>query len=188
MSGHRTDILTYSGKYFDYENLGANVFDIEDIAQGLSNACRFAGQCPRFYSVAQHSVLVYRLLRDVLRVTDPIILMQGLLHDGTEAFLGDMTTPLKRMMPAYGELEHRLQRIIMAMFSLPPELHPLVKKADLMALAIEKREIWHNKDAWVVLEGVDEVPWTLIPENPRLARASFTHAYGMANHALKSVL
>jgi len=185
MSGHRTDILTYSGKYFDFENLEANVIDIEDIAQGLSNVCRFAGQCPRFYSVAQHSVLVFQLLRDVLRVTDPVVLMQGLLHDGTEAFLGDMVTPLKRIMPQYREMEQRLNELVMKRFNLPSELDDRVKQADLMALGIEKRELWHNTDTWVVLIGVREVPWTLRPSAPHHARAVFLSTYNMVLKAIQ---
>lgn len=188
MSGHFTDILTRSGRYFDFANLEGNVIDIEDIAQGLSNVCRFAGQCPRFYSVAQHSVLVHRLLRDTLGVDDPIVRMQGLLHDGTEAFLGDMVSPLKRMMPGYLEMERQLHFLIMREWGLPQELHALVKKADLMALAIEKRELWGNTDEWAVLQGVDEVPWTLLPYSPRLARAAFMNDYHILNDDLKTVL
>jgi hypothetical protein len=186
MSVPRTDILTYSGNYFSFEDLDSNVIYIEDIAQGLSNVCRFAGQSPRFYSVAQHSSLVYRLLRDVLKVTDQTVLMQGLLHDGTEAYLGDMTTPLKRIMPQYLEIERRLHGRIMRQFGLPEILDDRVKMADLMALAIEKRELLHNTDTWVVLIGVREVPWTLLPYNPRLARASFISEFRALSHALKA--
>jgi hypothetical protein len=186
MSGHRTDIATFTGGYFDFVDLESNVFSIEDIAQGLSNVCRFGGQCPRFYSVAQHSALVYRLLRDVLDVDSPTIFMQGLLHDGTEAFLGDMVTPLKRMLPAYGDLERRLQHIIMAKFGLPPDLHPLVRKADLMALSIEKRELLRNRDDWVVLEGVETVEWSLIPAPPTVARAMFIAEYNLIGLTTKT--
>lgn len=188
MSGHYTDIATFSRRYFDFANLEGNVIDIEDIAQGLSNVCRFGGQCPRFYSVAQHSVLVFRLMRDVLGVTDSAVLMQGLLHDATEAFLGDMVSPLKRMMPDYQTMERQLHFLIMREWDLPQELHQAVKKADLMALAIEKRELWGNTDEWVVLRGVEETPWTLLPYGAPLARAAFMGEYGYLKSKLKTAL
>ena len=174
---HATDILVHSGRYFDFENLAGNVIDIEDIAQGLSNTCRFGGQVPEFYSVAQHSVLVFQLLRDVLGVSDPAVLMQGLLHDGTEAYLGDVVSPFKRMLPEYKRMEQRLNLYVMARFDLPAELNDLVKMADLMALSIEKRELWGNSDDWLVLQGVPETPWTLLPQSPRVARAAFMRAF-----------
>jgi len=174
---HATDILVHSGRYFDFENLTDNVIDIEDIAQGLSNTCRFGGQCPEFYSVAQHSVLVFQLLRDVLGVGDPADLTQGLLHDGTEAYLGDVVSPLKRLLPGYRRAEHTLQRYIMTHFCLPIELDDRVKQADLMALAIEKRELWGNRDEWAVLQGVPETPWSLMPQSPRVARGAFMRAF-----------
>jgi hypothetical protein len=184
---HLTDILTFSGGYFNFADLRANKIEIEDVAHALSNVCRFAGHCPRFYSVAQHSVLVYRITRDVLGVDDPVVLMQALLHDAPEAYMGDVTTPLKRFLLGYREMEDELQQHIMQWFSLPVDLDPLVKKADLMALAIEKREIWSNDDTWVVLKGVEEVQWSLICETPRLSEATFLNAYRALDRALKSI-
>jgi len=174
---HATDILTHSRRYFDFADLESNTIDIQDIAQGLSNVCRFGGQCPVFYSVAQHSVLVYRILRDVLNVDDPVILKQGLLHDATEAFLGDMVSPLKRRIPQYKAIEARLNDTIMYAFSLPWQLSARVKEADLMALSIEQRELWGNADDWAVLEGVARAEWTLIPTTPFVARAQFMQTY-----------
>jgi hypothetical protein len=65
--------------------------DIEDIAHGLSHTCRFAGHVPSYYSVAQHSLLVSEFVGDGNA-------MWGLLHDGSEAYLHDLTRPLKRVI------------------------------------------------------------------------------------------
>jgi hypothetical protein len=75
---------------------------IMDVAQGLSHVCRFAGQVKVFYSVAQHSVLVSKLLDDRTA-------LWGLLHDASEAYLHDLTRPLKHAMDALPETTDRLR-------------------------------------------------------------------------------
>ena len=188
MTTHYSDILTHTRQYFSFEDLDSNTIEIEDIAQGLSNTCRFAGQCPEFYSVAQHSVLVYWMLSNNLNVTDPATLMQGLLHDATEAYIGDMTSPLKRIMPEYRALEQRLNDKIMRHFGISPVMAPAVKKADLMALAIEKRELFGNADAWDVLVDIPETRWTLTPISPPVARALFKRTFTYVDRMLKATL
>jgi 5'-deoxynucleotidase YfbR-like HD superfamily hydrolase len=106
------------------------------------------------------------------------------MHDATEAFLGDMVSPLKRMIPEYKEIESELHEIIMRRFGLPFMLNERVKEADLMALAIEQRELWGNYDNWAVLEGVARAEWTLFPDTPTVAKAQFMRTYS----ELKSIL
>jgi hypothetical protein len=182
----RSDILTYSGHYFSFEDLESNVIAFDDIAHGLSNICRFAGQCPVFYSVAEHSVEVANIVRNWLGVTDPKIWLQALLHDATEAYIGDMTSPLKRIMPEYQELEGQLHRQIMRNFNLPCTLDPAVKRADLIMLAIEKREIWRNSDEWALLKGMEPpAEYTLEQNVPREAELRFRVAF---KHIARRVL
>ena len=78
---------------------------VEDIAHALSHTCRFAGHTREFYSVAQHSVLVSELLED-RRAS-----LWGLLHDASEAYLHDLTRPLKRAIEATPESSDRLRYV-----------------------------------------------------------------------------
>lgn len=71
---------------------------IEDIATSLSHICRYGGQIPRFYSVAQHCVLCSEHL-DIVQGSPPLLLQKhALMHDAAEAYMGDIVTPLKRFM------------------------------------------------------------------------------------------
>ncbi len=87
-------IRTATGRHLDLTGSTAADIDPLDMAKGLARACRFAGQCDAFYSVAQHSVLAsYHV--------PPQDALHALLHDAAEAYLGDLTGPLKRLLISY---------------------------------------------------------------------------------------
>lgn len=71
-------IATSTGKHIDFVNITPDQICIEDIARGLSNECRFAGQLESFYSVAQHSVYVSQIVL-------PEYALEALLHDAAES-------------------------------------------------------------------------------------------------------
>lgn len=88
----RTTIETYTGGWFNYALPAAEDVCIEDIARSLSMSVRFRGHVTTFYSVAEHSVRVRQLVREHGR---PDLGLGALLHDGHEAYIGDIPTPLK---------------------------------------------------------------------------------------------
>lgn len=147
---------------------------ITDIAHALSNVCRFGGHCDPFYSVAQHSVHVSRLVPQELAMT-------ALLHDATEAYIGDMVRPLKQNMPQFQEVEDRLWAVVAAAFSLPLELDAKIKHADNVALMTERRDIviW-TPHVWSTDETPDEE--LIRPLAPGEARELFLKRYLCLKH------
>jgi hypothetical protein len=121
----KTAIRTNSGKSFDLMQLDPDSICIEDIAHGLSNTARFAGQLNGFLSVAQHSVWV-------MSYTSPENQLAALLHDASEAYLGDMPSPLKELMPDFLAHEKRVMQAIAEKFGfdypLAEEIHVMDKK------------------------------------------------------------
>lgn len=120
---------------------------IGDIATGLSNICRFGGQVSRFYSVAQHSLLVSALAPVELK-------KEALLHDASEAFLGDVISPLKALLgEAYSVLEFNFQTVIFQKFGLQLEKLEAVKEFDLKALELENLFLRKN-EPWRLMEAL----------------------------------
>ena len=130
---------TASGRRFTPLAPRVEDIDIVDIAHGLSNICRYGGHTLEFYSVAQHSVLVSEELEG--DPIDPARCLWGLLHDATEAYLGDVITPLKAVMPEYQAAEALLAVAIAAKFVLPWPMPSAVKVADLRIVADERRSL-----------------------------------------------
>src|SRR5690349_6806238 len=97
-------ITTHSGVQFDLLKPDPSVVHLEDIAHALSHLCRYTGHCNRFYSVAEHSVIVSLMVPP----SEPKLAMQGLLHDATEAYVNDLARPLKDLLPEYKEIEMRV--------------------------------------------------------------------------------
>ncbi|MCS2155501.1 HD family hydrolase [Scandinavium sp. H11S7] len=141
-------IQTLSGKKFNYQTATADDIDIEDIATALSHICRFAGHVPDFYSVAQHSVLTSLLVPAEFA-------FEALMHDVVEAYCQDIPAPLKALLPDYRRVEDRVDGLIRAKFDINPEQAAVVKYADLVMLATERRDLdIDDGSVWPVLEGI----------------------------------
>jgi len=130
-------INTISGKKFNLLEPTVDMVDIEDIAKGLAYKPHFGGMSPRFFSVAEHSLLVrYLLIKNTVHVS-PGIELAALLHDAAEAYIGNMLKPLKVHLPYYCEVEDRILKVIFERFGLKVYLLKLLKKYDLKAQEIE---------------------------------------------------
>jgi 5'-deoxynucleotidase YfbR-like HD superfamily hydrolase len=170
-------LQTVSGRWVNPFDPDPEQLDAGDIARALGNQCRFGGHCRPFYSVAQHSVIVSRLVEE--RGGDAEDAFAALMHDATEAYLGDMPHPLKHRSPlgaAFKDAEDRLEHAIRARFAIKPDV-PEIKRADRALLATERRafsdEAWH----WPELEGVEALDLELTAWSPDEAARAFAERY-----------
>jgi uncharacterized protein len=132
-------IYTLSGKIFDYRYTEIESIDINDVAHSLAMKCRFNGQIKRFYSVAEHCIIMSRVCSEENA-------LWALLHDATEAYVADLPSPLKRLLPDYIEIEDNIMRVICDKYDLPYEMPDEVKKLDYLMLIREAYE-FHGMDA-----------------------------------------
>lgn len=155
-------------------------FDIEEIALVLSRLVRFGGHTRRdlpTYSVAEHSVRVSH-------ACDPADAMEGLMHDAAEAFLGDVTAPVKEAMRAmqsswhgsrrspFDVIEDGIARVLAERFALRWPWPPSVKRADLVLLATEARDLMAPPpQPWGLPYG--PLPGRIEPWAPEKAEAEF---------------
>ena len=105
-----SEILTYTKKMVDPLHPNVELIDIEDIAHSLSMLCRANGHFKTFYSVSQHSINCMK--EAVARGYSERIQLACLLHDASEAYLADVTRPVKAELPKYKEIEAPLQETI----------------------------------------------------------------------------
>jgi 5'-nucleotidase len=139
---YQNKLFTASGQFVDVGDPDPETIRMDDIAQGLSRQFRFGGFIGD-YTVAQHSVAVAscvydnwpgdpeRGLREALRL--------ALLHDAAEAYVRDMPSPAKRLMPDYRQVEDRLFSAILKRFGVSRDWSDRVLEADLTLCGLEAR-------------------------------------------------
>jgi hypothetical protein len=170
-------LQTVSGRWVNPFDPDPDQLDPGDIARSLANQCRFGGHSRVFYSVAQHSVIVSELVES--RGGDAEDAFAALMHDATEAYLGDMPHPVKhrsKLGRAFREAEAELEVAIRERFRMRTDVLE-IKRADRELLATERRafsaESWH----WPELEGVEPLDIELTAWSPDEAEAAFTRRY-----------
>lgn len=126
-------IQTAMGRQFWPIDPRADEVFIDDIAHALSMLCRFGGHCRRFYSVAEHSVLMSR-------AAPPEFKRWALLHDASEAYLVDVPRPIKPFLVGYDEAETKIMQAVAARFGLKGSLPDQVKRMDRAILMDEQQQ------------------------------------------------
>jgi len=165
-------VETYTGVKFDVLNPDPDNIRIEDMAHSLSNQCRYGGHCRKFYSVAEHSVLVMQILKYLLerkddRLKTAWLLLGAFLHDTSEGYLVDIPTPVKLHLSNYIGIEHNLMDAIFLHFKLlngdkdnPIQISyddPQIKFADKVALKFEASVLLSSGGGkWLALADFDD--------------------------------
>jgi uncharacterized protein len=170
-------LQTVSGRWVNPFEPDPAQLDVGDIARALANQCRFGGHSRSFYSVAQHSVIVSELVEE--RGGDVEDVFAALMHDATEAYLGDMPHPIKHRSPlgaAFKAAEDNLERVIRDRFRIKSDV-PEIKRADRALLATERRAFSAESWDWPELEGVEPLDLDLTAWSPDEAAQAFARRY-----------
>jgi len=146
---HRGDWMqTYTGKAFYPLDPRAEDIDPVDIGHGLSRQCRYNGHVRDYYSVAEHCVhLSYVVPKEYA--------LWALLHDATEAYVGDVIRPMKRYLPQFTDIEDVVMVAIVNRFGLDT-LNATMRivqlgEEELPRLAISMPEVVKEADTRLLL-------------------------------------
>lgn len=151
-SGGEAYIETYSGKRIYFMNPEPEMFEIEDIAHALSQNCRWTGHCKEFFSVAEHSIWVSRLVPAEMKLA-------ALMHDASEAYLTDVAAPIKPYLTSYYDIEAKIMKALSIKFGFQYPLPSEVKRADTILLSEEAYQLTSK-------EGKEWAMWETIGGRP----------------------
>lgn len=183
-------IRTASGQRFWPLDPRPREVHVSDVAHHLANLCRFTGAVREPYSVAQHSCLVSDLVAlkarslGLSRREVKALAFEALLHDATEAYLNDVSTPVKVQpeLAGYRAAEERVRLAVAERFGLPREETPIVKWADRLALVMEARDLMPPSDDFA--DRGSPAPRKVEPWGHRRARWEFLQRFGALSDAL----
>ena len=164
-------VQTFTCVCFDLLDPNPRAVRFRDIAHALANSCRFNGHCDRFYSVAEHSIVMSRLV-------PPEMAEWALLHDATEAYVGDMVRPLKEVLPEFRRIEDGIAAVIAQRFKLGPRPVEL-RGYDMRMLATERAQLMvESPNEWPSLRGFEPFDVKLEGWSPREAEGRFYSRFG----------
>lgn len=153
----KTAIMIHKGTLFNVTEPSPEEVDIETFTYALSNNCRFNGHTDIHWSVAQHSLLVADIIRELYQGVSYEKHMQaillGLLHDASEGYISDISKPFKQVLTQYLSVEEKVQNAIhiacgIDYSKVADEVKNMVVTADELALVVEARNLIGNRNAW----------------------------------------
>ena len=171
-------IETVSGIKFEFTNPKPEQFDIKDIAHALAMNCRYTGHSNVFYSVAEHSWQMARMLSNLPKEVQ----LGALLHDASEAYITDIASPIKQHLPDYQMMEDNILSALFDKYGLEYPMHPAIKVADRAMLSIEAHYLLPSQgNDWGMWKEINrpkiDVVYRPIGMEPRQAKANFLDKY-----------
>lgn len=144
-------IITYTGVHFHILNPHPDEIYLQDVSHALSLLCRANGHASHFFSVAQHSINCANEAKE--RNLSRRLQLMCLIHDVSEAYIADITRPLKEHLPNYIPIEAKLQNIIyekFGVYNITQQEHDIIDDIDNAMLHYEfvemMREHLNDKD------------------------------------------
>lgn len=143
---------TFTNKILDITNLKVDDIDIRDIAWSLSNQMRYAGHTVEQYSVADHSIYMAKYF---VKQGQHRAALHALLHDATEAYISDIPSPVKKLIPEIREFENKIYKVIADKFDLDAHLPKEVELMDKAMIKLEIRQFFDRKSLIIDTYGQD---------------------------------
>lgn len=167
-------ITTYTGKSFEFMNPKPEQIDIHDIAQALSMNCRFNGHVKKFYSVAEHSVLMARYCMAEFNSLE--MAYDALMHDASEAYICDIPRPIKPHLHNYREIEQGIECALQDKFQFCP-MSETIKDIDNRIVSDEAEQLFKVVPDWV--KDYKKVGITVHGWKPAKARHEFLNLFAL---------
>lgn len=157
---------TYTGRQFYPIDPRPEEIDPVDIAHALGFLCRFGGHSKFFYSVAEHCVLMSYAVSSENA-------LWALLHDATEAYVGDMIRPLKIHQPMFQAAEQAVMTAVCSKFELSEKCPDEVHEADSRILTNERNAVMAATDLSWYTDALEPLPVSITGWYPKLAEANY---------------
>lgn len=185
-AGIKTDgcFRTFTRRKFNILKPTSEMIDIEDIAKGLAYKPHFSGFSPRFFSIAEHSLMVEKMVAQC-NESDYHARLEALLHDGSEAYTGDMIKPIKNLLPNFVLIENRIQKAVYAKYGINPKSYTLdIKYFDNQIQDIEALAFYRGYDSLSSVERflVDQFVEYLTPDE---AYSAFIERFNWLQNRIK---
>ncbi len=148
-------VRTASGGKLSFLTPHPDQISIQDIAHQLAHTCRWAGSTKHFFSVAQHSLMVAKLVSQ--QGASKVFILQALLHDAAEAYMGDLARPIKHSLPlkGYATVERNLLNVILEKYTQRSFLAEVVKEKDNLVQHTEAKFLLNYEPDWLVPGYID---------------------------------
>jgi hypothetical protein len=174
-------IGTFTNKKFHFLNPSVDEVCIEDISQALSMNCRYSGHVKMFYSVAEHSCLIFDLV--LSKNGDLKEAFGALMHDASEAYLTDVPRPIKPHLKGYMDIESKAEAVIQEAFKFSV-MSDYVKYIDTHICGIEAKQLFNVVPSWS--DDFDHIDITVQGWMPDRAKSEFLRRFNRITELLSA--